>query len=221
MSKIISRKNVISSYAKYSTSTASEAKIEELITWLEKMAQFVPISEEKELEQVIEIMITLSNERTKLNYLYDNPGLELMQRVREYMLRFFVVLSELRANQKEYLTDWYLDEYWIFEWSRIILGLLPNESMEIYGFPKLKVHDFIYLLTLELACADSATKLEAPMIRMQPAEGSNNKFIYIPTEKAAQEYHVVVKKILDGNQTFSEWIRDMQNLYKLPKNKSL
>ncbi|MFX0062538.1 MAG: hypothetical protein ACFFC7_10155 [Candidatus Hermodarchaeota archaeon] len=217
MSKIISRKNVKSSYAKYSDSAVSEAKIEELINWLEKMARFIPISEEKELEQIIETMITLSNERAKLDYLYDNPGLELMQRVREFMLRFFVVLSELRANQKEYLTDWYLDKYWIFEWSHIILGLLPNESMEIYGFPELKVRDFIFLLTLELACADSATKLEAPMIRIQPAEEFTNNFIYIPTEKAAQEYHVIVSKILDGTQTFSEWIRNMQNLYKLPK----
>ncbi|MFX0095634.1 MAG: hypothetical protein ACFFBD_28110, partial [Candidatus Hodarchaeota archaeon] len=140
-----------------------------------------------------------------------------LQRVREFMLRFFVVTSELRANQKEYFVYWHMDEYWIFEWCHIILGLLPNQLMDIYGFPELKARELVYLLALELACADSATKLEAPMIRIHPAEEFPKRCIYIPTEKAAQEYHPIVSKILDGSQTLSEWIRGMQFLYKLPK----
>ncbi|MFX1535637.1 MAG: hypothetical protein ACFFDI_15600 [Promethearchaeota archaeon] len=217
LSELISEKIIKRSYAKVTSSTASEEQVKELLAWLENIARYIPISEEKELELVIKIMITLSEERAKLNYLYDKPGLDLMMRVREYMLRFFVVLSELRANQKEYLTDWHLDEYWIFEWCHIILGLLPDDTMDVYGFPELKARDFIFLLTLELACADSATKLEYPMIRMQPSEEFPDKYIYIPTEKAVQDYHVVVKEILEGTKTVSKWVRDMQEVYKLPK----
>ncbi|MHA2390174.1 MAG: hypothetical protein ACXACW_15745, partial [Candidatus Hodarchaeales archaeon] len=75
-----------------------------------------------------------------------------------------------------------------------------------YGFPDLVARDFLNLLALELACADSATKLEAPMIRMQPSKEIKDNYIYIPTHIAAEEYRVTVDKICSNLQTFSEWV---------------
>jgi hypothetical protein len=52
-----------------------------------------------------------------------------MKRVREGMIRYMVVLSELRAKKKEYLEHWFTDEYWIGEWSRVLLDLSPDNNM--------------------------------------------------------------------------------------------
>ena len=155
-------------------------------------------------------MITLSIVRNELNFLYDKPGIELMQKVRECMIRYFVVLSEYRAQHKEFFLYWHLEDNWYHEWSQVILNLLPHENMEKYGFPDLLVRDFLKLLSLELACADSASKIDAPLIRMQETPDLDGKMIFIPTDKACNEYKITVSKILKGDQTFAEWVREMK-----------
>lgn len=190
-----------------------ESIVDSTIQWLEKVAKFVPITSDTELEELIKVMIILSHQRAKLNELYDEPGLNLMKRVREGMIRYMIVLSELRARQKEYLDYWFTDDYWISEWSRILLGLLPECTMEKYGFADIKAKDFLFLLELELAAADSTSHLENPMVRLQPL-ANKEAFLIIPTEAAAEEYKFHINRILsDDTVTFTEWVHD--TLYRL------
>ncbi|MFW9905872.1 MAG: hypothetical protein ACFFFH_16240 [Candidatus Thorarchaeota archaeon] len=194
-----------------------ESAVGGTIEWLEKVAKFVPITSDKELDELIEVMIILAHQRVKLNELYDEPGLDLMKRVREGMIRYMIVLSELRARQKEYLEYWFTDEYWISEWSRILLGLAPERTMEKYGFTDIKARDFLFLLELELAAADSASNLKNPMVRLQPL-ANKEAFLIIPTEAAAEKYKFQINRILsDDTVTFTEWVYDTLYRLELPK----
>ena len=188
-------------------SEVSEADLESTIKWLQKVSKYVPIASDKELEEIVKIMVLLSKERAKLNELYDKPGLDLMKRVREGMIRYMVVLSEIRAQRKEFLEHWFTDEYWIGEWSRILLDLSPENKMVKFGFDDIKVKDFLFLLELELATADDASKVEKPMIRLQPIE-NKEAFIMIPTEAAAEDYKIQVDRILNKTVTFTQWVKD-------------
>ncbi|MHA2052453.1 MAG: hypothetical protein ACXAB2_07915 [Candidatus Hodarchaeales archaeon] len=188
-------------------SPASEGEVHNTIKWLEKVSKYVPIASDKELEEIIKIMVLLSKERAKLNELYDKPGLSLMSRVRDGMIRYMVVLSELRTKRKEYLEHWFTDEYWIGEWSRVLLGLAPENHMIKFGFDDIKAKDFLFLLELELAAADDASKVEKPMVRLQPIE-NKSAFLIIPTEVAAEDYKVQVERIMSQQITFTQWVRD-------------
>ncbi|MHA1543184.1 MAG: hypothetical protein ACTSQH_09425, partial [Candidatus Hodarchaeales archaeon] len=188
-------------------SEVSDAELESTMKWLQKVSKYVPISSDKELEEIVKIMVLLSKERAKMNELYDKPGLDLMKRVREGMIRYMVVLSEIRARRKEFLEHWFTDEYWIGEWSRILLDLSPENKMVKFGFDDIKVKDFLFLLELELAAADDASKVEKPMVRLQPIE-NKEAFIIIPTEAAAEEYKVQVDRIMDKTVTFTQWVKD-------------
>ncbi len=194
----------------------SEEEVRSTISWLEKVAKFVPIASDRELEEIVKIMVLLSKERAKLNELYDKPGLELMKRVREGMIRYMVVLSELRARRKEYLEHWFTDEYWIREWSRVLLDLKPEDNMVKYGFDDIKAKDFLFLLELELAAADDASRVEKPMIRLQPI-ANKDTFLIIPTEVAAYDYQIQVERILNNEVTFTQWVRDTLASVRLPK----
>ncbi|MFW9780404.1 MAG: hypothetical protein ACFFE8_16295 [Candidatus Heimdallarchaeota archaeon] len=194
---------------------SSQEEIRKIIEWLEKISKYVPIDSENELEELVKIMVLLSQERAKLNELYDYPGLDLMKRVRSAMIRYLVVLSEIRARQKEYLEHWFTDEYWISEWSRVLLDLSPENDMVKYGFENIKVRDFLFLLELELATADDASKIEKPMVRLQPVE-NKDAFLIIPTQAAAEEYEVQVNRILKESLTFADWVGDTLRAFKLP-----
>ncbi len=196
-------------------SEVSEAELESTMKWLQKVSKYVPIASDKELEEIVKIMVLLSKERAKVNELYDKPGLDLMKRVREGMIRYMVVLSEIRARRKEFLEHWFTDEYWIGEWSRILLDLSPENKMVKFGFDDIKVKDFLFLLELELATADDASKVEKPMIRLQPIE-NKEAFIMIPTEAAAEDYKIQVERILNKNVTFTQWVRDTLISLKIP-----
>ena len=195
---------------------ASEQQVIDTIKWLEKVSKYVPIASDKELEEIVKIMIILSQERAKLNELYDIPGLKLMKKVREGMIRYMIVLSELRARREEYLEYWFTDEYWIAEWSRILLDLSPDNNMVKYGFDDIQTRDFLFLLELELAAADDASKLEKPMVRLQPIENKDS-FLIIPTQAAADEYKVQVDRILNNTITFTQWVNDTLKSLNLPK----
>jgi hypothetical protein len=195
---------------------ATEQEVADTIKWLEKVSKFVPIASDKELEEIVKIMVLLSQERAKFNELYDKPGLDLMKRVRDGMIRYMIVLSELRARREEYLEYWFTDEYWIAEWSRILLDLSPESNMVKYGFDDIKAKDFLFLLELELAAADDASKVEKPMIRLQPIE-NKDAFLIIPTEAAAEEYKIQVDRILNNILTFTKWVDDTLKALKLPK----
>jgi hypothetical protein len=195
---------------------ASDQQIEQTMAWLEKVSKYVPITSEKELEEIVRIMVLLSQERAKFNELYDYPGLELMKQVREGMIRYMVVLSELRARQKEFLEHWFTDEYWISEWCRILLDLSPEDKMVKYGFENIAARDFVFLLELELACADDASKVDKPMIRLQPIE-NKDAFLIIPTQNAAEEYEIQVDRIENKTVTFTQWVSDTLRSLKLPR----
>ncbi len=201
--------------AKIRGSEVSETEVDSTIKWLQKVSKYVPISSDKELEEIVKIMVLLSKKRAKLNELYDKPGLDLMKRVREGMIRNMVVLSEIRAKQKEYLEHWFTDEYWISEWSRVLLDLSPENKMIKYGFDDIKAKDFLFLLELELAAADDASKIDKPMVRLQPIE-NKEAFIIIPTEAAAEEYRIQVDRILNKTVTFTQWVKDTLVSLKLP-----
>ena len=193
----------------------SEAEIESTIKWLEKVSKYVPIASGKELEELIKIMVLLSKERAKFNELYDKPGLDLMRRVREAMIRYMVVLSELRAKRGEWMQHWFTDEHWLGEWSRVILDLAPDNNMIRYGFDDIKARDFLFLLELELAAADDASKIDKPMIRLQAIE-NKEAFLIIPTEVAAEDYKIQVDRIISGQVTFTQWVKDTLAVLKLP-----
>jgi hypothetical protein len=201
--------------AKVHGSETSEGEVESTIKWLEKVSKYVPIASDKELEEIIKIMVLLSKERAKFNELYDKPGLELMGRVRDGMIRYMVVLSEIRAQRKEYMEFWFSDEHWLGEWSRVLLDLAPDNNMVKYGFDDIKAKDFVFLLELELAAADDASRLEKPMIRLQPIE-NKDAFLIIPTEAAAAEYRIQVERIVTGQLTFTQWVSDTLAALKLP-----
>ncbi|MFX0182102.1 MAG: hypothetical protein ACFE95_03375 [Candidatus Hodarchaeota archaeon] len=194
----------------------SPSDVTQTIDWLKKVSNFVPIPSDKELEEIIKIMVLLSNERAKFSQLYDESGLKLMKSVREGMIRYMVVLSELRARQKEFLDYWFTDEYWITEWSRVLLDLAPDDNMEKYGFNDVKARDFLYLLELELATADDASGLKNPMICLQAIENKKT-FLIIPTEAAAMEYKNQVDQIIDNKITFTQWTKETLEFIELPK----
>jgi hypothetical protein len=202
--------------AAISGAEASDEDVTKTIKWLEKVSKYVPISSDKELEEIIKIMVLLSKERAKLNELYDKPGLSLMKRVREGMIRYMVVLSEIRARRKEYLEYWFTDEYWIAEWSRILLDLAPEDNMVKYGFDDIKAKEFIFLLELELAAADDASRVDKPMIRLQPIENKES-FLTIPTDTAATDYKIQVDRIINNEITFTIWVQNTLTSLKLPK----
>jgi len=210
LEKVISVKNVKRSFSNLSISESSEVRISETISWLERISKYIPLSNEDELEVIIKLMVSLSLARSEFDFLYDKPGIELMQNVRECMIRYFVVLSEYRAQHKDFFLYWHLEDHWYHEWSQVILNLLPHEKMEKYGFTNLVVRDFLNLLALELACADSASKIEIPLIRMHITPELEGKMIFIPTEAASREYQITVSKILNGDQTFAEWVREVK-----------
>jgi hypothetical protein len=213
--KILNKSVVQRTLTSVSDSVA-ETDVTKVLSWLERISDYIPITSDKELEELIKIMVRLSKERARLNYLYDKPGIELMKRVREGMTKYFIVLSELRAQRKEYIPYWFTDEYWFGDWSRVLLGLSPNDKMDRYGFPDLTAHDFLLLLELELASADSASELEKPMIRLQPIENEDN-FLVIPTETAAKMYHIQVDRIMNKSLTLTEWVNDLLAAINLPK----
>ncbi len=193
-----------------------EQEVVNTIKWLEKVSKYVPITSDKELEEIVKIMVLLSKERAKLNELYDKLGIDLMKRVKEGMIRYMIVLSELRAQRKEYLDYWFTDEYWMAEWSRILLDLSPEGNMVKYGFDDIKAKEFLFLLELELAAADDASRIEKPMIRLQPIE-NKDFFLIIPTQAAADDYKIQVDRIMNNTITFTEWVRDTLISLKLPK----
>jgi hypothetical protein len=195
---------------------SSDEEVKSTIKWLEKVSKYVPIGSDKELEEIIKIMVLLSQERAKLNIIYNKSGLNLMKRVREGMIRYMIVLSELRARREEYLEYWFSDEYWIAEWSRILLDLPPDGNMVKYGFDDVKARDFLFLLELELAAADDASQVKRPLVRLQPIE-NKDAFLIIPTEIAAEEYKVQVDHILEKSTTFTQWVSDTLKSLKLPK----
>ena len=206
--RLIRNKSLIQkTLAKIRGSQTSEGEVENTIKWLEKVSKYVPIASDKELEEIIKIMVLLSKERAKHNELYDKPGISLMKRVREGMIRYMVVLSELRARRGEYLDHWFTDEYWINEWSRVLLDLAPENNMIKFGFDDIKAKDFLFLLELELAAADDASKVEKPMVRLQPIE-NKEAFLVIPTAAAADDYQVQVERILSEQITFTRWVKD-------------
>ncbi|MFX1283551.1 MAG: hypothetical protein ACFFB5_07845 [Promethearchaeota archaeon] len=195
---------------------ASADDITHTIAWLTKVSKYVPISSDRQLEEIIRVMVLLSEERAKYPQFYDKSGLELMKKVREGMIRYFVVLSELRAHRKEYLEYWFTDQYWITEWSHVLLDLAPDENMVKYRFNDVKAKDFLYILELELASADDASGLKKPMICLQPIE-NKNAFLIIPTENAAQEYITQVNEIIKEKITFTQWIKETLETLELPK----
>lgn len=194
----------------------SDEEVSKTIEWLEKVGKYVPIASDKELEEIIKIMVLLSKERAKFNELYDKPGLSLMKRVREGMIRYMVVSSEIRVRRKEFLKHWFTDEYWIAEWSRVLLDLAPNDNMVKYGFDDIKAKEFLFLLELELAAADDASKVEKPMIRLQPIE-NKDAFMIIPTEAGAEEYKIQVDRIINSEITVTRWVQDTLITLDLPK----
>jgi len=197
-------------------SPVSQSDVTQTIEWLKKVSNFVPIASDKELEEIVKIMVLLSHERAKFPQLFTDSGLKLMKSVREGMIRNMVVLSELRARQKEYLEYWFTDEYWISEWSRVLLDLSPDDNMVKYGFNDVKAKEFIFLLELELATADSASGLKNPMICMQVIE-NKNAFLIIPTEAAAKEYKDQVDQIINSKITFTKWTKETLEYLELPK----
>jgi hypothetical protein len=214
--KIIKNKSLVQEIlGRVRGSEASKPEVDTTIKWLEKVSKYVPIASDKQLEEIVKIKVLLSKERAKFNELYDKPGLDLMKRVREGMIRYMVVLSELRAKRNEYLEHWFTDEYWIGEWSRILLDLAPDNNMIKYGFDDIKARDFLFLLELELAAADDASKVEKPIIRLQPIENKDS-FLIIPTEVAAEDYRIYVDRIFKGEITFTQWVGDTCISLKIP-----
>ncbi|UCG01356.1 MAG: hypothetical protein JSW11_17275 [Candidatus Heimdallarchaeota archaeon] len=197
-------------------SPVSQSDVTQTIEWLKKVSNFVPIPSDKELEEIVRIMVLLSHERAKFPQLFTDSGLKLMKSVREGMIRNMVVLSELRARKKEFLEHWFTDEYWISEWSRVLLDLSPDENMARYDFDDVKAKDFIFLLELELATADTASGLENPMICIQAIENKDS-FLIIPTEAAAKEYKSQVDKIIKNKITFTQWMKETLEYLGLPK----
>ncbi len=214
--KIIKNKSLVQEILRrIRGSEVSKPELDSTIKWLEKVSKYVPIASDKQLEELVKVMVILSKERAKLNELYDKPGLDLMKRVREGMIRYMVVLSELRAERNEYLEYWFTDEYWISEWSRVLLDLAPDNNMIKYGFDDIKARDFLFLLELELATADDASRVEKPMIRLQPIE-NKDAFLIIPTEVAAEDYRIYVDRIFKGEITFTQWVSDTCITLKIP-----
>ena len=67
-----------------------------------------------------------------------------------------------------------------------------------------------------MATADDASKVEKPMIRLQPIE-NKDAFLIVPTETAAEEYEIQVERILNETVTFAEWVNDTLKALGLPK----
>ncbi len=196
--------------------TVSSDDVTQTIEWLKKVSKYVPIPSDKELDEIIKLMILLSIERAKFNQLFDKTGLKLMKSVREGMIRYMVVLSELRARRREFLDHWFTDEYWITEWSRVLLDLTPDDNMVKYGFNDVKARDFLYILELELATADDTSGLKNPMICMQAIENKDS-FLIIPTEAAAKKYKNQVDQIINNKITFTQWTEETLEFLGLPK----
>ena len=53
------------------------------------------------------------------------------------------------------------------------------------------------------------------MVRLQAIE-NKEAFLIIPTEAAAEDYRLQVERIISGQVTFTQWVKDTLIILKLP-----
>ena len=164
------------------------------------------IENEAKLEEIIDCMIDLSYHRAKLSKLYTEQGLQYMRAIRESFITYFTIISDLRRQRKEYVPFHFLDKPVLSEISEVLLGVPVGEKLPGYKFTIL---DLLRTLQLEMACADSASNLEVPLLRMKKKEDEDS-FYMIPTPSAFQEYNYLTERIQKKRLTMKDFIGQLQ-----------
>lgn len=176
-----------------------------IITWIKNISVSISLESEKEFEYLLEKMKELAEIRERLHFLFYGKNIEFFRKIRESMEKIFVVLSELRVERKEFIPYWFSEDYWVNFWSQTIFKESPESTLSnIYGI-NIKIKDLIKYLVLELVTADSASKLDKPMIIKVPDDDTQCCML-IPSLHASKVYEETINKILNGKFTISEWL---------------
>jgi len=167
----------------------------------------IVIEDECVLEEVVDCMIELSFHRAKLSKLYTEQGLKYMRALRESFITYYTIMSDLRRQRKEYVPFHFLDKPVLSEISEVLLGIPIDEKLPGYKFTVLEL---LRMLQLEMACADSASGLEVPLLRMKKKDEEEDSFYMIPTPSAFQEYSYLTERIQKKRLTMKDFITQLQ-----------
>ncbi|MFX1533605.1 MAG: hypothetical protein ACFFDI_05160 [Promethearchaeota archaeon] len=184
-----------------------EAEAKDILQWLDALSRFVPIKEEIDIENLINQMTELGYLRTRLHELYDNKGLEMMKKVRNSMIRYYTVIAETRRLRNEFVDYYFLDTVMLTEIAHVLLNMGLETKLEQLGFPQINSGDLLNLLKLELACADSASKLELPLLILKPNPNEPSSYLMIPTDAALEKYSKDIDEIHKGKKVLTAWLQ--------------
>ncbi|MFX0116298.1 MAG: hypothetical protein ACFFB3_17240 [Candidatus Hodarchaeota archaeon] len=181
----------------------SAAESEAMLKWLQELSRVVPITDKTRMEELLLQMEELGYLRAKLNALYDIEGLKLMKLVQHSLVRYYTVVAELRRRRDEWIPYYFSDEAMMREIARVLLHYALDDKMERLGFPKVRVGDFLDMLKLNLACADSASQLDDAYLLLRRHEDG---YLMIPTGKAVAEFKAEIDALEEGKTSLVPWL---------------
>jgi hypothetical protein len=188
----------------------AETEARAFLKWLEDLSTIIPITEETDVKDLLNQMIELGYLRTRLHELYDVKGLEAMEKVRESMIRYYTVIAETRRLRDEFVDYYFWDKAILTEIGFVLLNAGLETKIEKLGFPQITCGEFLNLLKLELACADSASKLGVPLLILKPNPDDPSSYLMIPTEAALEKYNEDIDKIYKGKEVLAAWLQTVK-----------
>ncbi|MFX1252809.1 MAG: hypothetical protein ACFFCZ_14480 [Promethearchaeota archaeon] len=188
----------------------AETEARAFLKWLEDLSQIIPITEETDIRDLLNQMTELGYLRTRLHELYDVKGLNVMKKVRDSMIQYYTVIAETRRLREEFVDYYFWDKTILTEVGHVLLNAGLETKIERLGFPQINCSDFLNLLKLELACADSASKLGEPLLILKPNPNEPSSYLMIPTEAALQKYNKDIDKIYKGKEVLAAWLQTVK-----------
>ncbi|MFX0064602.1 MAG: hypothetical protein ACFFC7_20710 [Candidatus Hermodarchaeota archaeon] len=188
----------------------AETEARAFLKWLEDLSKIIPITDEPTIRDLLNQMTELGYLRTRLDELYDVKGLDVMKKVRESMIQYYTVVAETRRLRDEFVDYYFWDKAMLTEIGHVLLNSGLENKIERLGFTQITCGDFLNLLKLELACADSASKLEQPMLILKPNPNDPSSYLMIPTEAALEKYNEDIDKIHKGKEVLAAWLQTIK-----------
>ncbi|MFX1256042.1 MAG: hypothetical protein ACFFCZ_30825 [Promethearchaeota archaeon] len=188
----------------------SKTEAKAYLLWLEKLSDFIPIVTPDDIRDLLNQMVELGYLRVRLHELYDVKGLNVMKKVRDSMIRYYTVIAETRRLTGQFLDYYFWDKVMLTEIGRVLLNTELEAKIEKLGFPQITCGDFLNLLKLELACADSASKVQVPMLILKPHPDEPSSYLMIPTETALRKYYDEITAIYERKTVLAAWLQKIK-----------
>ncbi len=181
----------------------SKAESEAMLKWLQELSKVVPITEKTRIAELLLQMEELGYLRAKLNVMFDIEGLRIIKLAQDALIRYYTVVAERRRRRNEWVPYYFSDEAMLREIARVLLHYGLDDKMERLGFPTVRVGDFLDMLKLNLACADSASQLDDAYLLLRKHEEG---YLMIPTGKAVTEFTKDITGIEEGKTSLVPWL---------------